>query len=396
MRSGFVGIRTSLKTITDADFSGLPTRCHLVFWPRLPMKKSFSMAVFCLAGLAGIFNITFSLEAAEPEVAPTKLTVGDTAKKGIPIIQFETNFFDLGKTSGEVITGVFKFKNVGDGTLKVEPPVPSCDCTDSKVKPDTLAPGESGEVMYTIKLDHALQGQRYISVRSNDPKTPLVQLTMQINHTPLYHLIPPALVMVLPAGKDEAEGHFSVTRTDNKPLEIDKVTSSEKWISATVAPSSKLLESSQRINVTLHRPPGPPSLFKATIQIWSGHSDQPVQTMPVSGEILGEVSAVPARFYWVLPDFGKDKSKYPDEALTKKVELTSVLGHEVELKNASSNIKGLSVQIIPTQPKKKFDLILKFDELPEAFINGKVTIETTLASLPKMEIPITVSVPWGN
>jgi hypothetical protein len=356
------------------------------------------MAVFFLAGLACIFSITFPLEAAEPEAPPAKLTLGDAAKKGIPIIQFETNFFDLGKTSGgDAITGVFKFKNAGDGILKVEPPVPSCDCTDSKVKPDTLAPGESGEVTYTIKLDHALQGQRYISVRSNDPKTPLVQLTMQIDHTPLYHLIPPALVMVLPAGKDEAQGHFTVTRTDNKPLEIDKVTSSEKWISATLAPTSKPSESSQRINVTLRRPPGPPSLFKATIQIWSnGHSDQPVQTMPVSGEILGEVAAVPPRFYWVLPDLGKDKAKYPDEALTKKVELTSVLGHEVELKNASSNIKGLSVQIIPREPKKKFELVLKFDELPEAFINGKVTIETTLASLPKLEVPITVSVPWGN
>ncbi|EEF61852.1 DUF1573 domain-containing protein [Pedosphaera parvula] len=359
------------------------------------MKKPFLMAAFSLAALAGTLGTIGNLKAAESEAPSLRSSSLASLIKGIPEIQFETNFVDLGKTSGgETITGVFKFKNVGGGTLKVEPPVPSCDCTDSKVRPDTLAPGESGEVTYTIKLDHALNGQRYISVRSNDPKTPLVQLTMQIDYTPLYQLTPKALVMVLPAGKDEAQGSFMITRTDNKPLQIDRVTSSEKWISATLAPSTNQQANSNRIRVTLHRPPGPPALFKAAIQMWSSSQpDQALQTMSMSGEILGELAAVPPRFYWVLPDFGKDKSKYPDEALTKKVELTSVLGHEVELKNASSNIKGLSVQITPKGAGKKFEMILKFDELPQEFINGKVTVETSLASLPKMEIPITISVP---
>jgi hypothetical protein len=130
------------------------------------------------------------------------------------------------------------------------------------------------------------------------------------------------------------------------------------------------------------------------VQMWnSDQTARPVQSMPVSGEVLGEVSAMPARLYWVIPDFGKDKSAYPAEALTRKVELVSVLGHEVELKKATSNIKGMSVQIVPKEARKTFDLILKFDDLPTAFANGKVTVETSLASLPKLEVPVTVSVP---
>jgi len=46
--------------------------------------------------------------------------------------------------------------------------------------PDTLAPGETGEVRFTIKLDRPLNGQRMIMVHSNDPKTPNVHLTLQI------------------------------------------------------------------------------------------------------------------------------------------------------------------------------------------------------------------------
>jgi hypothetical protein len=113
----------------------------------------------------------------------------------------------------------------------------------------------------------------------------------------------------------------------------------------------------------------------------------------MTGEILGELSANPRSLYWVIPDLGKDKSAYPEEALTRKVELKSVLGHEVEIKKITSTIKGLSTKIVPKVPGKAFDLILQFDELPTEFSNGKVTIETSLASLPRIEVPMTVAVP---
>jgi hypothetical protein len=115
----------------------------------------------------------------------------------------------------------------------------------------------------------------------------------------------------------------------------------------------------------------------------------------VTGEILGELAANPRSLYWVIPDFGKNMAAYPEEALTRKIELKSVLGHEVELKKITSSIKGLSTKVVPKVPGKTFDLILKFEELPTEFSNGKVTIETSLASLPKIEVPMTVAVPDG-
>ena len=336
-----------------------------------------------------------TLKAAEPKAAPVEFAAAAIAGKGTPMIQFKTNFFDFGKiTAGETISGVFNFKNTGDGILKVDPPEPSCDCSDSRVKPDTLAPGESGEIIYTIKLDHPLSGQRFIRVRSNDPKTPVVQLAMQVNYIPLYELGSKILRMDLPAGKKEVQGNFTVIRTDGKPLEIDRLTASQDWISAAFDPSFKPTENSARINVIVHRPPGPPAPFNATVQMWNNNlAAQPVQSISVMGEAQGELAAVPPRLYWVIPDFGKNKTDYPIEALTRKVELTSVLGHEVELKNATSSIQGLSVRIVPKESGKTFDLLLKFDELPRAFTNGKVTVQTSLASLPELEVPLTISVP---
>jgi len=121
--------------------------------------------------------------------------------------------------------------------------------------------------------------------------------------------------------------------------------------------------------------------------------DRPVQTISVTVRILGELAVAPSQLYWVIPDFGKDKASYPPSTLTKKIELSSVLGREVELKNAGSNIEGMRVQIVPKQPGKTFDLVLKFDDVPKNFASGKVTVETSLASLPKVEVPLTVAVP---
>ena len=319
-------------------------------------------------------------------------------EKGTPRIQFETNFFDLGKiTARESVSGSFKFRNAGDAVLKVDPPQASCDCTEPRVKPDTLAPGETGEVTYTIKLERPLTGQRFIRVHSNDPQTPSVQLNIQLDYTPLYEINPKSFWITLPAGKDEVTVMATISRSDGEPLGIDRLTASQQWISAAFDPPLKPDDTTGRINVTVRRPSEPPAPFSAKVQLWmtSDGKPQSVQSIAVAGEVQGEVAAVPARLYWVIPDFGTNKTSYPAEALTRKIELISVLGHEVEIKRATSDIRGMSVTIVPKEGKdagKKFDLILRFDELPEAFTNGKVTVETPLASLPKLEVPMTIAV----
>ena len=363
------------------------------------MKRIIPTASLGLAGLIGTFSIASILNAAEPKAA--HLPQGGPAaggRAGTPQIQFETNLFDFGTiVTVETISGVFRFRNAGDGILKVGPPGTSCDCTEAKVKPDTLAPGENGELAYTIKLERALNGERHIMAPSNDPKTPLAQLTIKMDYTPLYELSPPTLRIRLGVGKEELKTSFTVTRVDGKPLEIDRLTASPEWISAAFDPSFKPQDSSARVSVVVRRPSGPPAPITGTVQMWnSNQAGPPVRTITLAGEIQGELAADPSRFDWVIPDLGKRIADYPVESLTRKVALRSVRGNPIEIKSAGCDIKGLSVQVVPKEPGQTFDLVLKFDELPQAFAKGKVTVETSLASLPKLEVPVTVSVPPGE
>jgi hypothetical protein len=342
------------------------------------MKKALFSLALCLVGCL------VSLDAAAQATNPSK----SPGSKGTPKIQFETNFFDFGKiTAVRSISGIFKFKNVGDAVLKVDAPLPGCECTESKVKPDTLAPGQTGEIIYTIKLDHTSHNvQKYIRVHSNDPKTPSIELTMQYDYTPVYEVSPITLWMTLPAGKDESHKSFTLVRTDKKPMGVERLTTSQKWMSAEFDSSFKSEETVAKVNVTVHRPSAIPSQINGLVEIWgSQDKEKPMQSVNVVVDVQGELAAIPPQLYWVISDLGKN--------LTQQIELRSVLGHPIEVKSATSNIKGLSIDVVPKETGKRFDLNLKFAEIPKKFSNGKVIVETSLASLPRLEIPVTVAVP---
>jgi hypothetical protein len=351
----------------------------------------------CIALITlGVTNgFVFAAETAATTVVPA------------PKIKFETNFFDFGKmTSAEKLSGSFKFKNIGNAVLKLDSPQASCDCTEAKIKPDTLAPGESGEVTYSIKIDHAVSGQRYIKVHSNDPENPDLELTIQLDYTPLFETTPPHLDVLLRPGKDEVQTSFIVNRMDEKALGIDRLATSQEWITAefdaTYDPpggasvfgdaKGKAPESSARVLVTIHRPKNPPTFFKEKVELWNGQqSDHAAKVVQINGRIQGEITADPPQLEWVLADFGPDITKYSEEALSRHITIISALGKPVDFKKVSTDVKGMSVKVVPTIPNRHFDLIVKFDQLPHNLVEGKVTLETSLESTPKIEVPLHIS-----
>ena len=125
------------------------------------------------------------------------------ASQATPKLQFETNFFDFGHLAGvESVSGSFKFKNVGDAVLKLDPPHPSCGCTDAKAIPDTLAPGESGVVSYKITLDHPMvKGEKVITIVSNDPQGPSVALRAQLEYDQVYQIADKSIRVSVPPKK---------------------------------------------------------------------------------------------------------------------------------------------------------------------------------------------------
>src|SRR5450756_71708 len=314
--------------------------------------------------------------------------------EGAPKIQFDQTVYDFGKTSQVAsVTGVFNFKNVGDAILKIEPPKPTCGCTVAELKPDTLPPGATGELPFTLNLGlYRATLEKRIAVKSNDPQTPEISLTIKVDYTPLYDLSPMTLAPKLEFGVNEAAEFTTIARTDGKPLRLGRLVASKPWITATVEPSAKADEATARIRVAIQRD-GPPRRFNEFIQVYAAEqTNSPVSSIYVYGQIMGEISLSPEALYWSVSGATNTPAERPEAQITQRVTIRSATGKAIELKNPQSSIKGIKVELVPKEAGKVYELVARLEEVPASTLSGTVSFETSVAAQSRIEVPVIVNV----
>lgn len=311
-----------------------------------------------------------------------------------PKIQFDQTVYDFGKTSQvATVSGVFKYKNIGDAVLKIEPPKPSCGCTIAELKPDTLAPGESGELPFTLHLGQIkAQLDKRIAVKSNDPLTPEISLAIKVDYTPLYELNPATLAPSLAFGVNDTAQFTTLTRNDGKPIQILRLTASKPWITAMVEPGGKADDVSARIRVTIQRAGAMPR-FNEYVHIYTvDQTNTPVASIYIYGQIGGEIALSPQALYWSLSSLTNTAAERPEALVLRRVAVRSADGKPFEVKNPQSTIKGLKVELVTKEAGKFYELVARLDEMPATTVSGNVSFETSVAAQSRIEVPVIVNV----
>lgn len=314
--------------------------------------------------------------------------------EGSPVIQFDRMVYDFGKTSQvATVSGVFKLKNVGDAVLKLEPPKPSCGCTVAELKPNTLQPGESGELPFTFHLGLVkAQLEKRIAVKSNDPKTPEVSLTIKADYTPLYEVNPMTLAPKLEFGADTAEQFTTITRTDGKPLQIVRLEATKPWITAKVEPTANTNEATARIRIAVQRD-GPPRRFNEYIHVYTAEqTNTPASSIYLYVQMMGEVSLSPEALYWSITDAPKTAAEPQESLVLRRVTIRSADGKPFEVKNPQSTVKGIKIELVPKDAGTVYELVARLDEVPAGTVSGNVSFETSVAAQSKIEVPVIVNV----
>ena len=311
-----------------------------------------------------------------------------------PRIQFDRLVYDFGKTSQVAsVIGVFKFKNVGDGILKVEPPKPSCGCTFAELKPDTLKPGESGELPFTLHLGQVRTVfDKHIAVRSNDPRTPEVSLNIKADYTPLYEVNPLTLAPRLEFGVNQSTEFTTLTRTDGKPLGPLRLVATKSWITATVYPDVPAASSTARIRVVIQRA-GTPLRFNEYVHVYAaGQENIPVASIYIYGRVMGLVSLSPEALYWSVTGAAQTATDRPEAQVLRRVTIRAADGKAFELKNPQSSIKGITVEVVPKEAGRVYELVARLAEAPASTVSGNVSFETSVAAQSRIEVPVIVNV----
>jgi hypothetical protein len=95
-----------------------------------------------------------------------------------PRIRLEPEAFDFGKTlRGKTLRKDFTIRNFGEAELVIEGVSTTCGCTAALAAQSRVEPG--GRTVLRVTFDtRSFSGkvERDVLVRSNDPKTPLVQV----------------------------------------------------------------------------------------------------------------------------------------------------------------------------------------------------------------------------
>ena len=308
-----------------------------------------------------------------------------------PRLKFEQMVKDFGAVEQlETLTGSFKFKNAGDSVLKMRQPSSNCGCTVPALRKDTLSPGETGELEFTWKIGLSRGSlQRTITVESNDPQTPQVVLTIKADSKQTYEVAPASLMANVPAGGRKGDFSITVTRSDGKPLQIERVDSSQPWIVARIDSTGSPGDRVARIRVEVQGA-GVPRRFSEFVRVFAaGRTDTPIASVSVFGEITGEVTVSPERLLW---NFTDSTDKRRAGVLERHLTIRSSTGTAFELKNAQSSIPELSVEVRRIDDGKAYDIVATLDNLVTSSLSGIITFGTSLPSTPRIEVPFEVNV----
>ncbi len=94
-------------------------------------------------------------------------------------IKFESDLFDFGSIPrGSTVSHVFKFRNVGEDTLKITAVKPTCGCTTAPLSSNEIAPGQEANIKATFnsqKFNGRVTKQIYVD--SSDPISPYLKVS---------------------------------------------------------------------------------------------------------------------------------------------------------------------------------------------------------------------------
>ena len=349
---------------------------------KITMKREFLAVVLLIVATIGSARAEGTNSAPEAVKPPAPLPGK---------IQFDKTVYDFGPTSlVDSVTGTFTYQNTGTGDLKIEKPQPSCGCTVASVKPDLLKPGEKGELVFTVRVG----GQRgplekHITVPSNDPQAGKVSLSIKVEMKQILDVTPQNIQLGNIRQGTTTNVTVLVRRTDGNKLVISKAEPSNKILTTRIEPVEGTNDQSANIIIAVATE-GMPRQFNENVKVSLEGIAQPVAVVTLNGRLLGDVLVDPPLLYWPITDTSATNTA----ALpAREIKLSTTRPDLVlEIKNLTTNMKELSLELVTKDAGKSYVIIAKFSEVPKQSAQGTITFETNTASQPKVTIPVTLTV----
>ncbi|MEW6350064.1 MAG: DUF1573 domain-containing protein [Thermodesulfobacteriota bacterium] len=129
-----------------------------------------------------------------------------TVAAGEPRLDMQSTKYDMGKVYyGDKSATAFEFVNTGDAPLIIDRVRVSCGCTKATADPSEVPPGARGRisVSYDSHGQHTGPQTKIVSIHSNDPRTPEVELRLAVDVVRELEVTPSSLARRLKTFQEE-------------------------------------------------------------------------------------------------------------------------------------------------------------------------------------------------
>jgi len=294
---------------------------------------------------------------------------------------------DVGNVSkGEKITNDFLIKNDGDADLQITNVQPACGCTVADFD-KVIKPGATGKVHVVVDTTN-FSGPiaKGISVFTNDPSTPQVELTVRAKVEP-YISVKPGYARYIVVQGEQQQGTItqSLWAPDGSAWNITGVQSPYPYLKVNfreAKPEERVPDAKGKqwqIEMTLGNDAkvGPMSDY---VVINTDHPKQKQVQIPVSGFVRPVIAVTPP-----VADFGKIELKEP---LHKAVNIHNFATEPIKVTGVDPSLPaGIETKLESLEDGREYQVkVIINPTLAKGPFNGKITIHTDSPKAPTIDV----------
>ena len=295
---------------------------------------------------------------------------------------------DVGTVAtGEKITNDFVIRNDGDAVLEITNVQPACGCTVAQFD-KTIAPGQTGKVHAVVDTT-TFNGpiSKGVSVFTNDPDTPQIELTIRAKVEP-YIAVKPGYARYITVQGEPLEGNIAQTlwATDGTSIDVTGVDSPWPYLHVTyreAKPEERVGEAKGKqwkieMKLTNDAKVGPLTDY---VTVHTNHPKQKIVQIPVSGFVRPVIAVTPP-----VADFGQIELKEP---LRRALNIRNFATEPIKVTGVEQNLKGMEAKIEPLEEGREYQVRIVLNPgLGKGPFNGKLTIHTDSPKAPLVEVEL--------
>lgn len=301
-----------------------------------------------------------------------------------PDLVFEDSEYDFGEIyRGNRAEHIFTFTNKGKSELNIEKVRSSCGCTAAIISSKKIAPNESGEIKVTFNSgSYNGKVSKNVTVYSDDPDTPTYKVSISGTVVEEVSAKPERVDFSKVPFESGATRNISVKSEIDFKLKIKKIDSTNPNIEATF---EKVKDKNEYIIAVSLKKDTDYGRINGNILIYTNSKNQEKLTIPVYGEVIGDISVYPPRISCGSVKQNKEMA-FPVFVM--------VYNNDVKIERVEANPKFINAEINEMESKMKTYkvMVILQKNAPVGKINGGLKIFTNSKTQPLVEIPITGTV----